>query len=215
MKTRKTRSRMWALCMALMMVTMLALTACGGVNAETQHQGSGNMAVEEQTTAKKEAKSDKKTEQQTKPSAQTPAAQQQTTQNNSGNSSKNNNSGSNSSGSNKKSGHWETRVVTPAWDEQVITGYKTVVDQEAWDEPRPYGHNEMHNYCYCGFCIDGLSDAAAYAHHEQCGYWGNYIEPTWVQDGMDYAHHDAVTHQEPIYETVHHEAVTEQVWVED
>lgn len=31
-------------------------------------------------------------------------------------------------------GHYESRLVADAWDEQVQTGTKTVVDKAAWDE---------------------------------------------------------------------------------
>ena len=112
-------------------------------------------------------------------------------------------------------GHWETRVISEAWDE-------TVVDTPAWDEEDKVAVGTQWIQNDTGTDVTGWSSAQKFewcdAHncHNHCdecnesqpGYCafnctGKTIYETQI------IHHDAVTH------VVHHDAVTEQVWVED
>ena len=115
----------------------------------------------------------------------------------------------------KPKGHWETRVISEAWDE-------TVVDQEAWDEEVKVcvGTKETQNDT--GTDMTGWSNAQcdAWCQSHNCpnhcddydssqpGYCSCNVTIKKVYE-TQIVHHDAVTH------VVHHDAVTEEVWVED
>ena len=86
------------------------------------------------------------------------------------------------------------------------TGTRTVVDEEAWDE------DICDWICECNFCGYRTLDGYEMALH---GYFvhNHYDEKTgriWsygiYYDPVDTKHHDAVTHEEPVYDNV---------WVED
>ena len=115
----------------------------------------------------------------------------------------------------KPKGHWETRVISEAWDE-------TVVDQEAWDEEvkvavgtqwiqndtgtdmTGWNNSQKNAWCDSHNCPNHCDEYDP----SQPGYCsGNCTGKTIYETQI--IHHDAVTH------VVHHDAVTEEVWVED
>ncbi|MBO4475088.1 MAG: hypothetical protein J5750_09295 [Clostridiales bacterium] len=118
-------------------------------------------------------------------------------------------------GVDKPQGHWETRVISEAWDE-------TVVDQEAWDEEVKVAVGSVSTQNDTGTDMTGWSGAQKIAWCEshncpnhcddydpsQPGYCACNVTIKTVYE-TQIVHHDAVTH------VVHHDAVTEQVWVED
>ena len=84
---------------------------------------------------------------------------------------------------------------------QVLTGYTTVVDQEAWDEPI---YSQVCR-AYCNGCnMDITEDPHGHiktqvlSGNKACGGWHDVF--ITQQTGTN--HHDAVTHEEPVYETV-------------
>ena len=99
----------------------------------------------------------------------------------------------------EEKGHYETETVQ--------TGTKTVVDEEAWDEPVYKG------ICVCNVCgytcydDEEISDHMAFE-HDFDGSWYNDS----VQVGTE--HHDAVTHEEPVYEEREHWVVDQDAWTE-
>ena len=116
---------------------------------------------------------------------------------------------------NAKSGHWETVVVTPAWDE-------VVVDKEAWDETiktavgvqciqndtgtdmSGWSNKQMMDWCESHNCPNHCDEYDS----SKPGYCAfNHSEKTIYETTV--VHHEAETH------IVHHDAVTEEVWVED
>lgn len=115
----------------------------------------------------------------------------------------------------KPKGHWETRVISEAWDE-------TVVDQEAWDEEVKVCVDTQHIQNDTGTDMTGWSNAQcdAWCQSHNCpnhcddydssqpGYCSCNVTIKKVYE-TQIVHHDAVTH------VVHHDAVTEEVWVED
>ena len=112
-------------------------------------------------------------------------------------------------------GHWETRVISEAWDE-------TVVDTPAWDEEvkvavgtqwiqndtgtdvTGWSSPKRMDWCDSHNCPNHCDDYDA----SQPGYCAFNATGTVIYE-TQIVHHDAVTH------VVHHDAVTEQVWVED
>lgn len=99
----------------------------------------------------------------------------------------------------EEKGHYETETVQ--------TGTRTVVDEEAWDEP-VYEARLVCNVCgYVSDNTEEMSDHMAFE-HDFDGSW--YNDP--VQVGTK--HHDAVTHEEPIYEEREHWVVDQEAWTE-
>lgn len=99
----------------------------------------------------------------------------------------------------EEKGHYETETVQ--------TGTRTVVDEEAWDEPI----YEARLVCnVCGYVSDDSWDMGEHMvdEHEADGSW--YNDP--VQVGTK--HHDAVTHEEPVYEEREHWVVDQDAWTE-
>lgn len=99
----------------------------------------------------------------------------------------------------EEKGHYETETVQ--------TGTRTVVDEEAWDEP------EYKGICVCNVCgYTCYDDNEMIEHmvdeHEADGSWYNDS----VQVGTK--HHDAVTHEEPVYEEREHWVVDQDAWTE-
>lgn len=144
-----------------------------------------------------------------------------------GSSSASSSSGKSSSGSNKSSsgsgkkactpytihhdatGHYED-TTTQQWVQDSAAWDETVVDSPAWDEQVDTGKG----VAVCGMCHRTFNSAREVGEHivdDHDGY-GNY----WVEPVYQTVHHDAVTH------IVHHEAtghyepvVTGQQWVQD
>ena len=127
---------------------------------------------------------------------------------------------SNTSGSSSKSqtcktvhhdatGHYEN-TTTQQWVQDSAAWDETVVDQAAWDEQVDTGKG----VAVCGMCHRTFNSAREVIEHiadDHDGY-GNY----WVEPVYQTVHHDAVTH------VVHHDAtghyetvVTGQQWVQD
>lgn len=127
---------------------------------------------------------------------------------------------SNTSGSSSKSqtcktvhhdatGHYEN-TTTQQWVQDSAAWDETVVDQAAWDEQVDTGKGVL----VCGMCHRTFNSAREVIEHiadDHDGY-GNY----WVEPVYQTVHHDAVTH------VVHHDAtghyetvVTGQQWVQD
>ena len=115
----------------------------------------------------------------------------------------------------KPQGHWETRVISEAWDETVVdtpawdeevkvvvgtqwTQNDTGIDETGWTPSQQAEWCESHN---CPYHYDDY-DAS------KPGYCANNCTGRNIYETQT-IHHEAETH------TVHHEAVTEQVWVED
>lgn len=99
----------------------------------------------------------------------------------------------------EEKGHYETETVQ--------TGTRTVVDEEAWDEPI----YEARLVCnVCGYTSDDDNEMIEHMvdEHEADGSW--YNDP--VQVGTK--HHDAVTHEEPVYEEREHWVVDQDAWTE-
>lgn len=77
--------------------------------------------------------------------------------------------------------------------------YETVVVQAAWDEQVPVYEEKARTICnQCGADITGDIDTHMKANLETC--WGYHIEYIQVKTGT---------------QTIHHDAVTEQRWVQD
>lgn len=127
---------------------------------------------------------------------------------------------SNTSGSSSKSqscktvhhdatGHYEN-TTTQQWVQDSAAWDETVVDQAAWDEQVNTGKA----VAVCGMCHRTFNSAEEVGEHivdDHDGY-GNY----WAEPVYQTVHHDAVTH------VVHHDAtghyetvVTGQQWVQD
>lgn len=99
----------------------------------------------------------------------------------------------------EEKGHYETETVQ--------TGTRTVVDEEAWDEPI-YEARLVCNVCgYVSDNTEEISDHMAFEHDFE-GSW--YNDP--VQVGSK--HHDAVTHEEPVYEEREYWVVDQDAWTE-
>ena len=99
----------------------------------------------------------------------------------------------------EEKGHYETETVQ--------TGTKTVVDEEAWDEPI-YEARLVCNVCgYVSDNTDDMIDHMAFE-HDADGSW--YNDPVEVGS----KHHDAVTHEEPVYEEREHWVVDQDAWTE-
>ena len=99
----------------------------------------------------------------------------------------------------EEKGHYETETVQ--------TGTRTVADEEAWDE------REYKGICVCNVCgYTCYDDNEMIEHmvdeHEADGSWYNDS----VQVGTK--HHDAVTHEEPVYEEREHWVVDQDAWTE-
>ena len=84
---------------------------------------------------------------------------------------------------------------------QVLTGYTTVVDQEAWDEPI---YSQVCR-AYCNGCNMDITEdpwghikTQVLSGNKACG--GYSVVWRQIQTGTE--HHGAVTHEEPVYETV-------------
>lgn len=88
------------------------------------------------------------------------------------------------------------------WQHVEATGhYETVTVQEAWDEEVPVYGNEEHSICnQCGADITGFA-----AEHIAEG----------VVSGRCWAYHSEWRYVQTGTQTVHHDAVTEQRWVQD
>ena len=99
----------------------------------------------------------------------------------------------------EEKGHYETETVQ--------TGTRTVVDEEAWDEPIYEGRLVCN---VCGYTSDDDWEMAEHMadEHDADGSW--YNDP--VQVGTK--HHDAVTHEEPVYEEREHWVVDQDAWTE-
>jgi len=99
----------------------------------------------------------------------------------------------------EEKGHYETETVQ--------TGTRTVVDEEAWDEPQ-YDDARICNVC--GYtCYDDWEIAEHMANeHDADGSW--YVTERQVGS----KHHDAVTHEEPVYEEREHWVVDQDAWTE-
>lgn len=99
----------------------------------------------------------------------------------------------------EEKGHYETETVQ--------TGTKTVVDEEAWDEP-VYDTACVCNVCgYTCYDDDEIADHMV-DEHEADGSWYT----TEKQVGSK--HHDAVIHEEPVYEEREHWVVDQDAWTE-
>ena len=130
--------------------------------------------------------------------------------NNSGNGtgSSTGNSSSTPSGNNSNSNNNAPAQTahTHTWVHVEATGhYETVVVQDAWDEEVPVYENVAHDICnVCGADITNLSESDVTNHmynHMVCGEnAGWHTEWRYEQAGT---------------QKVHHEAVTEQRWVQD
>ena len=99
----------------------------------------------------------------------------------------------------EEKGHYVTETVQ--------TGTRTVVDEEAWDEPIYEGRLVCN---VCGYTSDDDWEMAEHMadEHDADGSW--YNDP--VQVGSK--HHDAVTHEEPVYEEREHWVVDQDAWTE-
>lgn len=88
------------------------------------------------------------------------------------------------------------------WQHVEATGhYETVTVQEAWDEEVPVYGNEEHSICnQCGADITGFA-----AEHIAEG----------IVSGRCWAYHSEWRYVQTGTQTVHHDAVTEQHWVQD
>lgn len=88
------------------------------------------------------------------------------------------------------------------WQHVEATGhYETVTVQEAWDEEVPVYGNVEHSICnVCGADVTGNTTAHARAHALAYEGGGDHSEWRYEQTGT---------------QTVHHDAVTEQHWVQD
>lgn len=121
--------------------------------------------------------------------------------NTSSSSGSNTNNGSSNSNSNSNS-NTSTSVHTHSWVHVDATGhYETVTIQEAYDEQVPIYEEKARSVCnQCGMDITECCDE-----HMKTGMltgtcWAWHIEYIQIQTGT---------------QTIHHEAVTEQRWVED
>jgi hypothetical protein len=91
--------------------------------------------------------------------------------------------------------NWVTETVSDGHYETQQTGYKTVVDQEAWTEYQSY------DVCRaCGATFPVVNGVSGIDDHEITTCFANY------STNVEETYHDAVTHEEPIYE---------DVWVDD
>jgi hypothetical protein len=91
--------------------------------------------------------------------------------------------------------NWVTETISDGHYETQQTGYKTVVDQEAWTEYQSY---DVCKACGATFPVfNNVSDIDYHEVTECMASYRTYVEETY---------HDAVTHEEPIYE---------DVWVDD
>lgn len=99
----------------------------------------------------------------------------------------------------EEKGHYETETVQ--------TGTKTVVDEEAWDEPQ-YDDARICNVCgYTCYDDDEMIEHMG-DEHEADGSW--YV----VEKQVGSKHHDAVTHEEPVYEERERWVVDQDAWTE-
>ena len=99
----------------------------------------------------------------------------------------------------EEKGHYETETVQ--------TGTRTVVDEEGWDEP-VYDTACVCNVCgYTCYDDDEIADHMV-DEHDADGSWYT----TEKQVGSK--HHDAVTHEEPVYEEREHWVVDQDAWDE-
>ena len=99
----------------------------------------------------------------------------------------------------EEKGHYETETVQ--------TGTRTVVDEEAWDEPQ-YDDARICNVCgYTCYDDEEISDHMAFE-HDADGSW--YVTERQVGS----KHHDAVTHEEPVYEEREYWVVDQDAWTE-
>ncbi|MBQ8054841.1 MAG: hypothetical protein IJ198_13730 [Lachnospiraceae bacterium] len=99
----------------------------------------------------------------------------------------------------EEKGHYETETVQ--------TGTRTVVDEEAWDEPI-YDTACVCNVCgYTCYDDDEIADHMV-DEHDADGSWYT----TEKQVGTE--HHNAVTHEEPVYEEREHWVVDQDAWTE-
>lgn len=113
------------------------------------------------------------------------------------------------------SGHYETVVDQAAYDEQVQTGTQWVQDSAAWDEP-VYGWVSTTICNACGKTFTGANQVYDCGEHiilDHDGAGTYHTDEKQVQTGT--THHEATGHNEPVYQTVHHDAVTHQQWVQD
>ncbi len=107
---------------------------------------------------------------------------------------------------NVSGGEWQEKTETVHHDaeghyEQQQTGTKTVVDKEAWDEP------VKHWFIQCTACNARFDTAASVVEHIVFEHQENGEEASYRSAfEIEYVHHDAETHEEPVYE---------DVWVED
>ena len=115
----------------------------------------------------------------------------------SSNANTNNNSGNNNaSNSNTNPAPTPAQPVhTHTWVHVDATGHwETVTIQEAWDEEVPvYEERELSICNQCGADITGNTTAHLKANIETC--WGYHSEWKWIQTGIQVVHHDAVTEQ--------------------
>ena len=108
---------------------------------------------------------------------------------------------SHSSDSGSESHHthnWVERTETVHHDEQghyesVQVGTKTVVDEEAWDEPVYEGKCVCSECGYSTFSESDIVNHIADVHDFDASYGV-------VSEQVDTIHHSAVTHEEPVYE---------------
>lgn len=152
---------------------------------------------------------EKKSEATPETKKETTAKPKQNSGNAPGNTKKNTSSGnSNNSGSSKKACKTvnhpaKTHIVhhpavtheEPIYaTQQVQTGTRTVVDQPAYDETVRDGERAV-----CGVCGQKFLTAREIEDHliEAHDCVGNY----WVEAAYKTVHHDAVTHEEPVYAT--------------
>lgn len=125
----------------------------------------------------------------------------------SGNANTNNNSGNNTSNSNMNptpapTPEPEQPVHTHTWVHHEATGHnETVTIQAAWDEEVPLYGNVEHSICnQCGADITGFA-----AEHIAEG----------IATGTCWAYHSDWKYEQTSTQTIHHDAVTEQRWVQD
>ena len=99
----------------------------------------------------------------------------------------------------EEKGHYETETVQ--------TGTRTVVDKEAWDEP-VYEARLVCNVC--GYVSDDTDEMIEHMadEHDADGSW--YNDPVEVGS----KHHDALTHEEPVYGERKYWVVDQEAWDE-
>ncbi len=176
-----------------------------------QGEGESDTNTTKNEVSNDSAKSSKDASTTTDKKAATVTTGSNTTTNNTtaaeSNSGKNNNTQQNtnsSSSNNNSSTQTESTQATHThtWQHIEATGhYETVIVQEAWDEEAPVYENVAHSICnVCGADVTGNTASHAEAHALAYEGSGHHTEWRYEQTGT---------------QTVHHNAVTEQKWIQD